>query len=438
MDVVSRRLGLEQEFFLVDERGRLSDRADEFLQGCWDAATAKGLAPECFAPEFVKHIIEINTVPSGNLTQLAEEYINTLQLALQVGQQLKLKLYPLSTYPLHVMPVIRDELNYHVQVRTVGSQRFENAGKCTGTHLHLEVPAGTIEPRVGVSYSASAAAQTELLNIYNLATALDAAIIALSRTCPFFEGRATGKAERIIHYRGSDRFGWEGVYTHLQPVGALMPYATSIENLVELQFHRHYSWLEAMDKAEVERHLFTDSGGNLLKSAWNPVRLNSLGTVELRGLDSNYPEVTLAVVAVIVNAANRVRNEGLTVKPTEGLRTFELNGTELRVPDFDYLNSKLLYAAVVEGVNNQEVRVYLDSVLKFVTAENAATESLAKLRISLDDYQTTADKLLEEFTPTTEQLSQEEGLQLVLQACQDLEEQVQFLAEDKLPPTIQT
>ncbi|MEH1820651.1 MAG: hypothetical protein V7L31_16470 [Nostoc sp.] len=36
--------------------------------------------------------------------------------------------------------------------------------------------------------------------------------------------------------RGSETFSWEGVYTNLQPVGGLMPYAESVEGLVEQQF----------------------------------------------------------------------------------------------------------------------------------------------------------------------------------------------------------
>ncbi|MBD2564811.1 MULTISPECIES: hypothetical protein [Nostoc] len=54
MDVVKRRIGLEQEFFLVDEVGHLSDRADEFLQGCHLMAQAQGLNPSYFVPEFFK------------------------------------------------------------------------------------------------------------------------------------------------------------------------------------------------------------------------------------------------------------------------------------------------------------------------------------------------------------------------------------------------
>jgi carboxylate-amine ligase len=116
-----------------------------------------------------------------------------------------------------------------------------------------------------------------------------------------------------VHYRGSDTFGWEGVYTHLQPVGGLQPYAASTEELVELQFARYYAWLEAMDNAGVERHLFSEAGGNLLKAAWNRVRLNNIGTVEMRGTDSNYPDVILALATLVYSAAERVRHENLTV-----------------------------------------------------------------------------------------------------------------------------
>lgn len=38
---VLRRIGLEQEFFLVDEAGSLSDRADEFLKSCQFIAQAQ-------------------------------------------------------------------------------------------------------------------------------------------------------------------------------------------------------------------------------------------------------------------------------------------------------------------------------------------------------------------------------------------------------------
>ncbi len=427
MNVLERRIGLEQEFFLVDEAGVISDRADEFLQGCHLMAEAQGYNPGYFVAEFVKSMVEINTPPAYSATELAIEYLKNLKLALAVGREMGLRLYPLSSYPLHIMPVMRDKLNYHIQARTVGYDRFLHAGKCTGTHLHLEVP-GVIDSRVAVSYNSTAAEREELLNIYNLATAFDSALISLARACPYYEGIAIGLASHTIRYRGSETFGWEGVYTHLQPVGGLMPYADNIESLVEQQFARYYAWLEAIDKAGVERHLFFEAGGNLLKSAWNPVRLNRLGTVEIRCIDSNFPSVILAVISLMYHAAHRVRQERLQVRPGKEVRRFELDGDRLWVPDFEYLNGYLLYAAATEGVKHPQVKAYVDSILQFAIGDGGeGAKYLTKLRAELDNYQTIETELLQEFTPVNAQLSTEEGLRLVRECCDKLEQQVSWL-----------
>lgn len=84
MNEVKRRLGLEQEFFLVDKIGHLSDRADEFLHNCHLKAEHQGINPNYFVPEFVKSMIEINTSPAYTGTGLAKEYLINIKLALIV------------------------------------------------------------------------------------------------------------------------------------------------------------------------------------------------------------------------------------------------------------------------------------------------------------------------------------------------------------------
>ncbi|QXE23471.1 glutamate-cysteine ligase family 2 [Richelia sinica FACHB-800] len=433
MGVVKRRIGLEQEFFLVDENGYLSDRADEFLDSCHLMAQAQGINPNYFVPEFVKSMVEINTPPAYTGIELAREYLKNLKLALSVSRQMHLRLYPLSSYPLHIMPVMRDRPNYHIQARTVGYDKFLHAGKCTGTHLHLEVPAGVIDPRVAVSYNSTSAEREELLNIYNLATACDSALISLTRACPFYEGQAIGLAAHTIRYRGSEVFGWEGVYTNLQAVGGLMPYAETVEDLVEQQFARYYTWLQALEKAGIERHQFLESGGSLLKSAWNPIRLNKIGTVEVRCIDSNYPSVTLAIIILLENAANRVRHENLTVRPAKGVEVFELAGNHLYVPDFAYLNGQLLYTAATEGMKSPRVQAYVDSIFKFAMSEaKEGAHFLEKLSQDMEHYQTIEAEILQEFTPTTAQLSLDAGLRLVRECCEKLEVQVSWLDDGNL------
>ena len=427
MKVNNSRLGLEQEFFIVDPEGFLSHRGDELLASCASLAQ-QDKRGDCFAPEFVKNIVEINTVPVDNFAELTSEYLGLLKNLLAAAKKLNLRIYPLSTYPLYATPVMRNKPNYHLQVRTVGAGRFDNAAKCTGTHIHLDLPDDVVDCQIGIAYDSSPEARNRVLNIYNLAIAFDAAIISLSRACPFYEGKVAGKAMRTIHYRGSKRFAWQGVYTNLQSVGGLMPYAETVEDLIRQLFNRYHSWLQAMDLAGVDRQIFLNSGGELLTAGWNPVRLNKLGTVELRNADSNYPQVILALVALVSEAANRVRRENITVRPKTGCKVFKLQGQELSVPDFDYLNNELLYAAVTEGIENSAVKDYLDSILEFSCQNNSQVSNyLSQFKTKLGEYTTTEAELLDKFPTTTGTISQADGLALVRYCCDRFEEEVATL-----------
>ena len=375
--LLDRRAGLEQEFFLVEESGRPSRRADEFLEACQAMTEAESGSAACFAPEFVLGLVEVNTSPVYSLSDLEREYARNLETALCTANSLGLRLYPLGTYPLPLQPVARDGLDYRVQVGTVGPERFVDAGRCAGTHLHLELQPGTVDTTAAISATASTAARGEALNVYNLATALDPALISLTRSCPFFDGRATGLAVRTVHYRGNALFGWEGVYTELPQVGALLPYAEDSEHLIRQQFDRYEAWLAAMDRAGVERRFFAEAGGDLLRPAWNPVRLNRQGTLELRGMDSNHPEVTLTAAAMILGTAEHVRSEGLRVVPDKGVLAFEVTGDVLRVPDFEILNGELLHAAVTGGMQDETVAAYLDSILDLAGDDERLANSVA-------------------------------------------------------------
>jgi carboxylate-amine ligase len=426
--LLDRRAGLEQEFFLVEESGRPSKRADEFLEACQALAEAEFGSAACFAPEFVLGLVEVNTPPVNGISELAREYARNLETALRTARSLGLRLYPLGTYPLPLRPVARDGLDYRVQVGTVGPERFVDAGRCAGTHLHLELQPGTVDTTAAISATASEGARAEALNVYNLATALDPALISLTRSCPFFEGRATGLAVRTVHYRGNALFGWEGVYTDLPQVGALLPYADDSEHLIRQQFDRYEDWLAAMDRAGVQRRFFAEAGGDLLRPAWNPVRLNRQGTLELRGMDSNYPEVTLTAAAMILGAAERVRNEGLEVVPDSGVRTFQLTGDVLRVPDFESLNGGLLRAAVTDGMRDETVVAYLDSILD-LAGEDERLAELRRHRLATGVYPTTEAGILKSYDTDDGSLSEDEGLRLVLDACDELEAQISSLGK---------
>jgi carboxylate-amine ligase len=197
-------------------------------------------------------------------------------------------------------------------------------------------------------------------------------------------------------------------------VGGLLIYAQTVEHLIRQQFDRYEAWLGAMDQAGVERRLFSEAGGAVLRPAWNPVQLNRQGTVELRGMDSNYPNVTLTAAELVVAAANRVRREGLSVTPDD-VRTFELDGDVLRVPGFEYLILTLLHCAVAGEADDPEISEYLDSILDF-TGEDGRLATLRRQRRSIGAYQITESRILQEYGSGDGRISEEDGLRLVLEA----------------------
>jgi carboxylate-amine ligase len=143
-------------------------------------------------------------------------------------------------------------------------------------------------------------------------------------------------------------------------------------------------------------------------------------------MDSNYPEIILTAAALVVGAAARLRRDGLTVVPDHGVRAFEVDGEELRVPGFGYLGKELLRAAVTEGVESPEVTAYVDSVLEFVGGEERLAE-LRRDRRSSSGYPTTEARILREYHSENGRLAEKEGLRLVLDACDELEAQASDL-----------
>lgn len=428
-----RRIGLEQEFFLVDEDGVISNRADEFLRKCGTLAEEEGLDPGCFEPECAKSLVEVSTPPATSLEELSVSYLDSLGVALRSAGEIGLRLYPLATYPLPFTPDLREETHYRIQSMTLGPEKFLHAGRCAGAHLHLEVAPDTVDPRVGVAYDSTMEARQELLNIYNLATALDPAIIALTRACPFYEGRMTEMAARTAYYRGDPWLAPYGLYGQLKEIGGLRPYAEDIPGLVELQFGRYYAWLSAMDRSGVDRRLFFEAGDSMLDAAWNPVRLNAHGTVELRGIDGGYPATVLEVAALITGAARRVRDEGLTVTPVEGPTTFEVEDRSLLVPGFESLGGDLFREAATLGVGSARIHAYLDSIFEFAGMSDGAPDGVSFEALKPgDEYRCTETEILEDFGV---EVSEETGLRLVREACEKLERQVQDLQKsEKQPP----
>jgi len=119
----------------------------------------------------------------------------------------------------------------------------------------------------------------------------------------------------------------------------------------------------------------------------------------------------------------------LAVVPREGLESFEAAEDALHVPCFEYLSGELFRAAVTRGLGSPEVVFYLDSVVRFAaTGAGQAEEGSLEALTTSGSYRTTEAEILKRLPSPASPLLREEGLRLVREACDELEEQVAPLA----------
>lgn len=410
------RAGLEHELFVVDERGAVAPVAEQLLAVCRETAPSRGLEPGCFEAECSGHLVEVKTPPCGSMQELSQVYLESLRTALEAARGLGLRLYPLGTYPLPVAPAARRHPYYETKARVLGAERFAHACRCAGLHIHLEAPPGSLRPDGVPSPRARRASRARLLDLYNLATALDPALVELGRSCPFYEGEREPGAARTLRYRGG--FGVEAVYERLPEVGSLQPYAESFAGLRSARRRTRRAWRAAVARSGVPR---SSSGGERLdEGSWNPVRLTRHGTVELRSPDANFPRRALALADLTYHAARLVLDGGLRVVPTSGLRELSLaQPGRLLVPDFECLRDELLPEAVLgECPRGGNLENYLRS-LATLTPGGAA--SILETLGPEDILQTTEEWILQRTECGEGILEESAGLALVVEACERLE-----------------
>ncbi len=94
------------------------------------------------------------------------------------------------------------------------------------------------------------------------------------------------------------------------------------------------------------------------------------------------------------------------------------------MPGFPYLGGELLHAAVAGGARIAAVSLYLDSILEFAGHGDERLAGLRRHRRSTGGYPTTEAGLLAGRASGNGHISEDEGLLLVREACDELEAQV--------------
>lgn len=310
------RRSVEVEYWVIDERGRLTEPGD-LLE-----------ASPGVEREFVAPLLEIKTTPCESTDELRDELFGRLGRVLRRAEDRGKRLVPLGT-PIH-SGSIEDRPNERtrIQDRVLG-ENFEYVRHCAGTHIHIEQQPG------------------REIDQLNALVALDPAL-ALVNSSPYSGGTKLAAGARSQLYRRL-------AYAALPHQGELWPYVPDREAWARRVDRCYEEFLteaaiSGLDRDTVESH-FEPEG-----TVWTPIKLRDrFSTVEWRSPDTALPSQVVRLadeIAGIVEHATDVdvRIEGETGRVTDD---------SIVLPEFEALKS-YVDAAIRDGLSSGTVRSYLE------------------------------------------------------------------------------
>ncbi len=391
------KTGFEVEFLLVDNDGRISTDADRVLKY---AENMPNKGKEIVVKECSLSHIEMGVYPRIYVRNVALEFMNDMLHVLEAAEHFDLRFFPLAMYPYKYEPAMRTEGWYGLKKKIFGRKKWNYAGMCAGFHFHYSLPKGifSYEDRHLVDHALRSEKQ-KTLNSYNLAIAADPVVTALTQSSPIFQGRYLAKDSRLLVYRGGDALNYEGLYSSYPMFGALPNYKITYEELLDLVEKRARIWKSIVrEKGGDTKDL---ASKNKLDFNWSPVKINKVGSIEMRGMDMNLPSVLMAVAILMKYVLRGIQRREIMVVPDSLAikHPFKYEGDPDRiyVPPFWYLSTVLQREAAWNGFDSQRVydycREFLSLSMKFVNPKYVP--ALRPVQRMLRKRKTTSDHILD-------------------------------------------
>ena len=198
MPKISRMFGVETEFFLTDEEGNISNKADMILK-----EARKRMKNTDLTEEAGQSMIEAVTFAHISSREIYSKFLEDMESILYETEANDLGLYFYGTYPGINTTKARENQRYETITKIFGKNQVDVAGKCIGFHFHYSLPRNSFSDRIKFFYpDIKEKKQKTIVNMYNLYTALDPAITSFMQSSPYFEGKYCGKDSRMMVYRG--------------------------------------------------------------------------------------------------------------------------------------------------------------------------------------------------------------------------------------------
>lgn len=386
------KTGFEAEFFVIDNEGRISNEADKIIKKAEKEKNQLDVKKEC-----TTSFVEIGVLPRIYVRNVAVRFLDDMSQVLDIAEKMDLGFYPMAIYPGKYEPVMRQEGWYSIKQKIFGKDKWRLAGRCAGFHFHYNLPSGIFtEKGMHLVENPKRKEKQRALNAYNFAIAADPALTTFTQSSPIFNGRYLAKDSRMLLYRSGKELQYDGLYSKLSKFGGLPPYTITYEDFIDEIDERYEGWKDIMSKAGVSNEEIEDY--SKLYFAWNPVRINKMGTIEKRGMDMNLPSNLMAVGILIKYALKNIIKSDLEVIPsTVGIKNpFLFEENKVYVPPFWYLNSHLQRYSARSGLDSDIVYRYCKNFFSFCmrSVNKKYYPAIKPVKDILKDRMTRSDEIL--------------------------------------------
>ncbi|MFC1691300.1 hypothetical protein ACFL0W_03900 [Nanoarchaeota archaeon] len=369
------KTGLEVEFSLLDQNGKVSNKAFDLI------SALKHINENLVVKKEVgKNMIEFGCFPGIKPYDPSLNLIRSLENAYELCQSNDLHIYPFATYPGKFDPIISKDARHDIKKKILGEENMKIAGRVCGFHHHYCLPKGMFDDKTkSLKLIKKSKIKNTLVASYNFEIAVDPVLALFTQSSPFYQGEKIAKDSRLVVYRGGKKLKYmNGLYSHHQQFGALPPYKHTITDLLHSFSKRVGRWKSEVNRVNPKVN-FKDIYPHDLSISWNPVKINSLGTLEQRGMDVNFLSILIAVTVLLKHCLKKIQREFIIALPTDfGIEeSFKIENDMLFLPPHSYVRNKLQKWSTYQGYNKKEM--YNHAKKFFSLAKSVTPKSYNKI-----------------------------------------------------------
>lgn len=387
--------GVEMEFFLIDQKGKIVNSAPEVIK------ETKARYPESsIVPEVGQNMIELASSPEIYIPELMKNMIVDLEKIAEVAKAMGFVIFPYGTYPGKYFPEMTPNKRYNIQEQIFGKKRFSNSMRCAGVHTHFTLPWGVFDAEnlTIKTMPQDSKYKEAMMNTFNFYIAADPALTTFAQSSPFFQGENFAKDTRMVMYRSGALKNPDSLYANFPEYGSLHSYILTNTDMLHAIEERFSKWSDILRDIKQTTKSFLKNG-SVLGTTWSPVRINAHGTTESRSMDANLPSVVLATALIMKFVSKHIQENFVSIKISdEGVAyPFTMKDGFLLLPPDSYVINHLQVKSAYEGLENKEVYDYCSAFLKLGESliPPDRQDFLIPLKKMLESGKTTSDQILD-------------------------------------------